>query len=58
MVDWFYAPDMGGRFWAFVLVDLGEFMVFPIKPRKGGAAEIFRNPSQNSKENSMKECYT
>ena len=44
-VDWFYAPDMGGHFWAFVFFDVGvRIVVFPIEPRKGGAAEIFRKP--------------
>lgn len=47
IVDLFYAPDLGGHFWAFVLVDLRCFVVFPIEPRKGGATDILRDLSQN-----------
>lgn len=50
IVNWFYAPDMGGYFWSFVLVDLGEFVVFRIEPRKRGVAEIFCNQSQIQKK--------
>ena len=42
-VDWFYAPDMGGHFWAFVFFVFGRIVVVPIEPRKGGAAEFFRD---------------
>ena len=53
VLDWFYAPDMGGHFWAFVFFVSERVVVVPIEPRKGGAAEIFRDISPNLKEKSM-----
>ena len=51
--DWFYAPDMGGHFWAFVFFVSERVVVVPIEPRKGGAIEIFCDICPNLKEKSM-----
>ena len=43
---------MGGHFWAFVFFVSERVVVVHIEPRKGGAAEIFRDISPNLKEKS------
>ena len=53
VLDWFYAPNMGGHVWAFVFFVSKRVVVVPIEPRKGGAVEIFCDICPNLKEKLM-----